>query len=213
VSKSLSRSPRETVRGLRERIRLSSEPGVELLVVWLVATFVVPIVVSWVLFPVFWPRYVLPASLGLYLLVGRGVTRIKRPQLRVAMVLVLLVAVVPVTAYELTTDTREQWDEATAYADEITERGFEHYQTRSDLQVEGVVVPESGTGKAPTTDEEVGALLTGHDEVWLVFSHTNPSTETNFQRLMASNGYVNDEKAEHTFVGITVYSYEREDER
>ncbi|MWG33196.1 glycosyltransferase family 39 protein [Halomarina oriensis] len=226
VSKSLSRSPRATLRGLRERIELSSEPGVELLVVWLVATFVVPIAVSWVLFPVFWPRYVLPASLALYLLIGRGVTRVKRPQLRVAMVVLLLVAVVPVTAYELTTDTREQWDEATAYveneasegalvvvADQITERGFEHYRTRSDLDVEGVVVADSGTGRSPTTDEEISALLEGHDEVWLVFSHTDSSTERELQRLTRENGYVSDEKAERTFVGVTVHRYEREGER
>jgi len=222
VMKALSRDPRETVRGLRGRLSFSAVPGVELLVVWLVVTFVVPIVVSWLLFPVFWPRYVLPASIALYLLIGRGVTRVQRPQLRVVMVLLLLVAVVPVTAYEVTTDTREQWDEATAYvegeassgalvivADEITERGFEHYQTRSDLAVEGVVTPNSGTGRAPATDAEVRALLAGHDEVWLVFSHTDESTQRDMRALLERNGYSTDDKAGRTFVGITVYQYER----
>ena len=219
VSKSLSRSPRSTLRQLRERVSLSSAPGVELLVVWLGATMLVPIVVSWVLFPVFWPRYVLPASLGLYLLVGRGVSRLQRPSLRVAMVLLLLVAIVPVTAYDLTTETREQWDEATEYiereaspgalvlvADQITERGVEHYRTRSDIEVEGVVVPGSGTGRPPATDAEIRRLLAGHDEVWLVLSHTNNSTAEHLDRVVSGEF---EQKGKRKFVGVTVYHYER----
>ncbi|MFD1515780.1 glycosyltransferase family 39 protein [Halomarina rubra] len=221
VSKAVSRDPRTTVRSLRERITLSSAPGVELLVVWLVATLAVPIVVSWVLFPVVWPRYVLPVSLGLYLLVGRGVTRVQRPQLRVVLVVLLLVAVVPATAYDLTTPTREQWDEATAdiereaepgalvvVADEITERGVEHYRTRSDITVEGVVVAESGTGKTPATDEEIRELMAGHDEVWLVLSHTDDSTDRRLKSL-ASDGRTVADKDGRTYVGIEVYQYER----
>lgn len=219
ISKSLSRSPRATLRELRERVSFSSAPGVELLVVWLGATLLVPVVVSWVLFPVFWPRYVLPASLGLYLLVGRGVSRLQRPPLRIAMVVLLLVAIAPVTAYDLTTDTREQWDEATAYieqeadsgalvvvADQIAERGVEHYRTRSDLQVEGVVVPGSGTGRTPATDGEIRRLLAGHDEVWLVLSHTDRSTEKHLKRVV---GRDYQQKGERKFVGVTVYRYER----
>ena len=222
VSKSLSRNPRTTLRELRTRISVSDEPGVELLVVWLGATFLLPIVVSWVLFPVFWPRYVLPASLGLYLLVGRGVSRLQRPPLRLMMVALLLVGIVPVTAYDLTTDTREQWDEATAYiereaspgalvivADQITERGVERYRTRSDIQVEGVVVAGSGTGRTAATDAEIRRLMEGHDEVWLVLSHTDKSTN---QRLKALVNESRNQKANHKFVRISVYGYEREDE-
>ncbi|MFC5973904.1 glycosyltransferase family 39 protein [Halomarina salina] len=219
VSKSVSRSPRATVRGLRERVSLSSEPGVELLVVLLLATFVLPIVVSFVLFPVFWPRYVLPASLGLYLLVGRGVSRIQRPPLRLMLVALLLVGLVPVTAYDLTTDTHEQWDEATAHieeeaspgalvivADQITERGVEHYRTRSDIEVEGVVVAGSGTGREPATDAEIRALMQGHDEVWLVLSHTDSSSDRRLRNLVGAH---RDQKAERNFLQIDVYHYER----
>jgi 4-amino-4-deoxy-L-arabinose transferase-like glycosyltransferase len=222
VSKALARDPRTTVANLRERVSLSSEPGVALLAVWLGATLLVPIVVSFVVFPVFWPRYVLPASIGLYLLVGRGVARVQRPPLRVALLVLLVLATAPVTAYDLTTDTREQWDEATAYvegeaspgalvlvADRITERGVEHYRTREDLEVASVVVEGSGTGMAPTSDAAIRELLAGHDEVWLVLSHTDESTDRRLRGLVADELRVSGDKENRTFVGISVYGYER----
>jgi hypothetical protein len=127
-----------------------------------------------------------------------------------------------VTAYDLTTDTREQWDEATAYvegeaspgalvlvADRITERGVEHYRTREDLEVASVVVEGSGTGTAPTSDAAVRELLAGHDEVWLVLSHTDESTDRRLRGLVADELGVSGDKENRTFVGISVYGYER----
>ncbi|WP_254538926.1 glycosyltransferase family 39 protein [Halomarina litorea] len=222
VTEALDSNPATALGTLADRLSPTDDHGVHLLAVWVLATFFLPIVVSYLLLPVFWPRYTLPAALGFYLLVGRGVTRVRRSHLQVGLVVLLVVAVAPTTAFELTTDTKEQWDEATAdiesradpgalvlVSDLITERGVEHYRTRSDIQVEGVTAAGSGTGRDPVTDAELERTLAGHDEVWLVLSHTNERSD---ERLKAavSDGRVL--KYERNYVGIEVYRYERPDD-
>ncbi|MFC6838522.1 glycosyltransferase family 39 protein [Halomarina ordinaria] len=209
------RHPGRTLRNLAERIRFTDDRGVQLLVCWVFGTFVLPLVVSFTMTPVFWPRYTLAASFGLYLLVGYGVTRAKRPPVRVAIIALLLVAVVPATAFDVTTDTREQWDEATAdveqradaealvvVADWTTLRGFEYYQTREDLEVVGV---KTGPPERRMSTPELRATMDGHDEVWVVFSHVRDEGRARVASVAGDGREVT--WREH-YVGIEVRRYE-----
>ncbi|MFC7157889.1 glycosyltransferase family 39 protein [Halomarina halobia] len=164
-----ARRPGRTLRNLRERVGFTDRWEVHLLLFWLAGTFLLPLVVSYALTPVFWPRYTIAASFALYLLVGYGVSRAKRSHVRLALVVLLLVALVPPTTFYLTTDTREQWDEATAdveqradrgalvvVADQVTERAFEYYQTRDDLVVKPINADDAPNGTERTATRRSG---------------------------------------------------------
>ncbi|WP_254547466.1 glycosyltransferase family 39 protein [Halomarina pelagica] len=212
------RRPARTVRDLGERIEFTDAWGVHLLLFWIAGTFLLPLVVSYVVTPVFWPRYTLAASFALYLLVGHGLSRAKRSHVRIALVALLVVALLPPTVFDLTTDTREQWDEAVAdieqradqgalvvVADQVTERAVEYYGTRGDLVVTPVNADNAPNGTERTSNAEIRRKMAGHEEVWLVLSHTGDEDDARLKAI-ASDGRQRTWHEE--YVGIEVYRYE-----
>jgi cellulose synthase/poly-beta-1,6-N-acetylglucosamine synthase-like glycosyltransferase len=142
---------------------------------------VLPFVLSYLLFPVFFYRYAVPASVGLYVLVGKGIANLDRRWLTVAVVAMVVVASGGMLADHYTNGSEEKWEEGIACLDAETESGdivlaqpawmserFEYFDETSDLQTH--YVPKQ-TAMTDQDVEEIKTQTAGQDRVW-VFLYT-----------------------------------------
>ncbi|MFC6838480.1 glycosyltransferase family 39 protein [Halomarina ordinaria] len=208
-----------TVRRLLPRDGESENTALVLL--WFLGPLLVPVVVSYLVTPVFWPRYTIAASPALFVLMAKGVRDIPRPPLRAVVALLLVCSLLPGVVQYHTTTQKEEWDEVGAtlderaeagdfvlVADRITRRGVDHYSARAgeDLVVRDVIAVDSGTGYAPTPNETIREMVEGRDRVWVVFSHI---TEDDRERVLDHVERDHTRTWERSFVGIDLYLYER----
>ncbi|WP_254820962.1 glycosyltransferase family 39 protein [Haloglomus halophilum] len=218
--------PKAPVASLRDgldlRVRAATADTSVLLGALFVVPFGLPIVLSYAVTPIFWPRYTIAASLGLFALVARGVRHVDLPLARYGMAGLLVLAMVPSLGIYYTGDQKEQWREVGAtideraaagdlvlVADQITERGARHYVDRDDVRIEGVVVEDSGTGKGPTGNATIRAYQRDADGVWLVFSHASEAERDRVRDIVADGR----ERTFHRqYEGVEVYRYEAADE-
>jgi hypothetical protein len=186
---------------------------------WFAVPFGAPIVLSYLFTPLFWPRYTIAASLGLFLLVGIGVRNLPTPSLRTVVAVLLVVALLPSVAIYHTSAQKEQWNEvgetldrraepgdAVLVVDRITRFGVYRYADTERLDVTTAVAKESGTGAPPTPTAEIRDRVSGHDRVWLVLSHASESERA---RVI---GAVNDTRTatfHEQYVGVELYLFER----
>jgi len=133
---------------------------------------------------VFWPRYTIASSLGLFLLVALGTDRIDPPPARYALVGLILVSTLPQLGLYYAETQKEEWDDAGAHvernaepgdlvvvADAISRYGAEHYVGRSDVRIDWLVAAGSGTSRPVASNETVAETVAGEDRVWVMFSH------------------------------------------
>jgi 4-amino-4-deoxy-L-arabinose transferase-like glycosyltransferase len=211
-------APLRSVReGVAVRLEAAETDASVLLVALFALPFGLPLVLSYAVSPVFWPRYTIAASVGLFLLVARGVRRVDTPVLRYALAGLLVLSVVPSLGIYYTADQKEQWREVGAtvdqraesgelvlVADQISERAVHHYVDREDVAVKGLVVENSGTGYAPVENATVREMQRGEPGVWLVFSHASEAERARIRALVS-------EGRERTFhrryEGVEVYRY------
>ena len=184
---------------------------------WFAVPFGAPIVLSYLFTPLFWPRYTIAASLGLFVLVARGLGNVRHDHLRYAMAGLLVLSMVPSLGIYYTADQKEQWREVGAtidaraqpgdhvlVADQITERAVHHYTDRDSLDIEGIVVEDSGTGAAPTSNEAIRERARDADRVWLVFSHASDRERLRV-RTIVSDG--RQQVFHRQYEGVEVYLY------
>ncbi|MFC4544128.1 glycosyltransferase family 39 protein [Halosolutus amylolyticus] len=188
--------------------------AVYLTLLWLVVPILVPIALSHVVTPIFVDRYSIGASLAFFLLIAVGVRTISRSSLRFVVIGVLLVALVAPLPTYYQADQKEQWREAaadveaTADGDDVVlvsrpfaERPFGYYVDRSDVTT--VRIPPDAS-----TDEIRGAV-DGHDDVWIVLSYTDSSTDRRISQAVASHDEYRGPVEERQYNGITVVRFER----
>lgn len=84
---------------------------------------VVPFVLSYVLFPMFYARYAIPASVGLFLLVGKGTVNLDRRWLVVAVTVLLVLASAGMLADHYTNRSEEPFEGAVRCLAAETEPG------------------------------------------------------------------------------------------
>ncbi|SFK70269.1 Dolichyl-phosphate-mannose-protein mannosyltransferase [Halogranum rubrum] len=175
------------------------------------------VALSYLVTPLFWPRYTIAASLGFFLLVALGVRSVPNRHLRTALAVVLVVGLVPSVALYHTNTDKEQWravgntiDERAESGDfvlvmdQMTDYGVEYYVDREDVTMASVVAENSGTGYAPTPTSEIANVTDDHGRTWLVFSHASDAER---QRVL---DVVNDTRTQawhHQFVKVEVYLF------
>ena len=188
-----------------------------LVFLWFVVPFGGLIILSYLVTPLFWPRYTITASLGFFLLVAFGVRNVPNRHLRTALAIVLVIGLVPSVALYHTNTDKEQWravgntiDERAESGDfvlvmdQMTDYGVEYYVDREDVTIASVVAENSGTGYAPTPTAEIANVTDGHGRTWLVFSH---ASESERQRVL---NVVNDTRTQvwhQQFVKVEVYLF------
>lgn len=199
---------------LRDRfaIRPADSDGVVLTLCWLIVPIAIPAVLSHLLSPVYGIRYTIGASLGVFLLVARAITRVQPRHLRYIIVAVLLVGLVgPLPSYYDQTEN-EQWREATTQAAEAAESGdlvlftdhdgrsaWEIYASRSDLVVREVATDSDW--------EAINGTLTKFETIWVI-NRTYSATNNNRAASSVLSGS-HEQTADRQFVGIELYRFER----
>lgn len=210
------------------RLRLGPPPGVILFATLLLTPLVGAYVVSVLVKPIYINRYLIGASLGLFLLIGAGVSVLWRTDLfthfrvgsdrlipfrgrYVVVVCVLIVLMFPLTGY-YAADQKEQWSEAVDHVETSASSDavvvvtndyvispYRYYSERSDLTVKPVA-------DGNVTDRFV-SRLDGHSEVWVVSSHAN--AESVVVVLTRSNEFRTVESHEDQYNNIQLYRFER----
>lgn len=158
--------------------RSTPERPALLLVPWVVIPIAVPALVTYAFTPIYVQRYTIPASIGLFILVARGLSRLPRPSARlVAVVLVLSVSLYPLpTMYA--DDQKEQWRESAQYVEENADSDDLVVLSRGDLSYPFGYYFDSGqvpvtTASESTLREEQRTRIAESETVWLVLSHIN----------------------------------------
>ncbi|WP_126662424.1 glycosyltransferase family 39 protein [Haloterrigena salifodinae] len=174
---------RETERGTTTEGGPENPPvnAVYLVVLWFIVPILVPIVLSHVVTPIFVDRYSIGASLAFFLLTAVGVRTLSRPSLRFVVVGVLLVGLAAPLPTYYQDDQKEQWRAAAADVESsvdegdvvlvsrpFTERTFGYYFDAADVPTVRIP-PDASTN-------EIRAAVDGHDDVWIVLSYTDSST-------------------------------------
>lgn len=145
---------------------------------------VVPFVASYAFAPVYAPRYTLPASIGLYLLVGAGIASVPDRRVAGAILLALLAGSAPLVGAYFATATVEDWRtagdsiEADARPGDVLvlqpgwiEPYVEYYYDGPRL----APIPVEG-GRLPDRERtELAERVERADRVWLVSYQDEPS--------------------------------------
>lgn len=154
--------------------------------IWLIAPHLIAVIGSYVISPVYLPRYTIAALPALYLLFGLGVYRLFGPGLRYALiaVVVALQGVSLVTYY--TGVTRDQWREVVAQVESAAcpgdvvifymyygRLGYGYYAHRTDLRLESFSTTDVGD------PENVRQKLRDTNRFWLIeYQAENPEAVT-----------------------------------
>ncbi|NUB89828.1 glycosyltransferase family 39 protein [Haloterrigena sp. SYSU A558-1] len=188
--------------------------AVYVVLLWFVVPILVPIALSHVVTPIFVDRYSIGASLAFFLLIAIGVRTISRPSLRYVVVGVLLVGLAaPLPAY-YQDDQKEQWRAAAADVESsvdgddvvlvsrpFTERTFGYYFDRSVAPT--VRIPPDASA------DEIRASVDGHDDVWIVLSYTDSSTNQRILEAVESRAEYRGPVQVNRYNGIVVVEFER----
>ena len=152
---------------------------------WVLAPLAVTLVFSWVIRPVFVGRYLILSLPALALLAGAGITRLKRPWLQAAIVLVMLCLSARAISLLYFEHTKDDWRSATSYVLSESQPGdgaifyldsgrkaFVYYKERLDGNRTGLTVLELFTrvnGRARLVlNEPVLLSLPGrYERLWL----------------------------------------------
>jgi uncharacterized membrane protein len=216
-------APLQSLRnGVDLNVRPADADESVLLGAWFVVPFGLPIVLSYLVTPVFWPRYTIVASLGLFVLIARGLSHVNYGHLRYAMAGLLIISMVPSLGIYYTGDQKEQWREVGAtideqaesgdlvlVADQITERGVRHYTDRKSLRIKGIVVEDSGTGYAAASNETIREMQRSEGRIWLVLSHASESERSRIRTIVADG---REQTFHRQYEGVEVYGYVPEGE-
>jgi 4-amino-4-deoxy-L-arabinose transferase-like glycosyltransferase len=220
------------VRSDDGRLRLGPAPGVLTFVVLFLTPLIGAYLVSVHVTPIFVERYTICASLGLFLLVGAGVSALRGidpfDHLRVGpnqvlplegrhlvVGLVVFALILPLGTY-YGADQKEQWREAAAEVEASASPGaavmitdnymvspYRYYADRSDLSV--IPIDDATLGN------EIVERLDGHDEVWVLHSHAESGAVVGYlERSYTDFRLV--ESSEHRFNGIRMYKFVRSEE-
>jgi mannosyltransferase len=194
----------------------SSLPRDGLAPVWLLTLLAVvpvaaPFVISKAITPILVLRYTLPASLGVYLLIGRGMGAVRPSAVRYLLVALLVAGmVVPLPTY-YGADQKAQWREAASFVEGVTDEDdlvvlapghvwwpF-HYYFDGPAEIE--------TADASTSTGELREMARGHDRVVLVFRYPGDATRDRLRSALRE-GPNPRSPTERSYVVVSVVTYE-----
>ncbi|WP_339106046.1 glycosyltransferase family 39 protein [Haloterrigena salinisoli] len=205
----------EADRGVTETDRENpSINAVYVVLLWFVVPVLVPIALSHVVTPIFVDRYSIGASLAFFLLIAVGVRTLSRPSLRYVVVGVLLVGLVAPLPTYYQDDQKEQWRAAAADVESnvdgddvvlvsrpFTERTFGYYFDAADVPT--VRIPPDASA------DEIRSSVDGRDDVWIVLSYTDSSTNQRIVDAVASRDDYRGPVEVNRYNGIAVVQLER----
>lgn len=210
------------------QLRFGPVPGVLMFFILMMTPLVGAYVISLAVTSVYVNRYMISASVGLYLLVGASVSLVwstdplgslrhvfaqlnPRHGYYVVAALVVLAIIFPLPGY-YANDQKEQWrgavdhvessassDAVVILTDNYTISPYRYYSDRSDLDIRPIDDENIPKDIAENHDE--------HGEVWIVNSHAEQGVVSDSFR--SSSEFRTVESHEHRYNNIRIYSFER----
>jgi uncharacterized membrane protein len=164
----------------RDSLLVRSFDELVLLLFWLLFPIFFPMVLSYILGPMYSHRYAIGSAPALYLLLGAGVIAVRNIIPRIVVIASLLIVIIPGLQHYYVTDLKEQWPEIASYV--------ELYEQENDVVI--FAPSEMGwisecfywyyRGNIPSCDIEYGiesasdikeilsGCVSGYDRFWLV---------------------------------------------
>jgi mannosyltransferase len=152
-----------------------------LALVWLLIPIAIPFVLSHAVAPIMITRYTIAASLGLFLLIGKGIRSLQPhapAAVRVAVAGLLVFGMVAPVASYYEEDQKQQWRETVHSVESIADEDalvlvstetyvppYQYYADRPDGTITGI--------SDRASRQSVRVAVEDHQSVWLVLSHAN----------------------------------------
>lgn len=176
-----------------------------------------PFLLSYILVPIYWTRYTIPASIGFVLLVANGVTNIDSQHIRRGLIALVVVSSLFTAGVYYSQSSVEDWggqaaclnqgaqeDDLVVYQPAWIQPRLDYYET-DDFAKRTMPSPES------VTEQQLGGLQNAtqsHDEVWLLRYHPGGSPRTDDVVFTALNGTYGEQAASHDGA-FSVYRFTR----
>lgn len=213
------------VRPVAGKLRIGTTPSAMLFAVLFLTPLLGGYLLSIIITPIFVFRYLISASIGLFLLVGMGVSTLRTIEYgsqsdwsvssvrarHVIMGLVLCTLLLHLPGY-YNLDHKEQWREAVTTVESSASSGaavvitdsymdapYRYYSERSDL----AIVPVNDT--AP--ENQIHTQTGGHTEIWVLHSHAERGSV--IDHFDHSNCFNVGERWEHRYTDIRMYKVVR----
>lgn len=174
-----------------------------LLFVWFISVLVIPFIVSLTITPIYNYRYIIPASLALYLMMARGLSSIQKRYVSSVMVVFILVlsfnAMIPYYRVPM----KEQWKEVVHKIENAAEPGdlvlicsgilltncYNYYAKRTDVDVQpfparSLSIYTTYTVIDQNDVDELRGTAEKRDYVWLVLSTHHKDPENLISRTL-----------------------------
>jgi len=222
---------REDVSSVRIMAGHDSEMGY-LPAIWLFSLVLIPFFLSQFTASIYVHRATVLATLPWYIMVARGIDRIKFKYLKSAIVMFLIIfSLVSIKEY-FTQEQKDQWREVIAYISEEAKDGdliyvyggspleniFQYYYEKSILPGRKIDVMEMAFVGFNAGD--VSDILCRFERVWVIFSHSRINEVVRIRKLLENDYYMAKHKRYFNYsqdqfhrhqVGLRVFLFLRKD--
>lgn len=180
-----------SLENFRWRLSLTDTRHTLLLWLWVTAAVILPFIISLLWTPIYIDRVTIPASIALYILAGRGISKMPRFSKLIVMAVITGISFVSIWQYHTKTGDflpKEQWRTAASYIDKNAHAGdlllfnnryveipFNYYSTRQNV----IKKPFPSRTKHINQDniKSLPPLIAGHNRIWLIYSHRGRNWE------------------------------------
>lgn len=203
-----------------------------LVLVWLFALVLIPFLISRFTSSIYVHRATIVASLPWYILVGRGIDKLRFKYLKVSVVIIIIgFSLISIKEY-FSKVQKDQWREAINYIDARAEDEdliylygtspfeniFSYYYRKcglSDKPIAVEVMPITGL-----SEEEIAAVAKEFDRVWVILSHVETKEIQRVRGLLEDDYYLvrckryfnySQDQFHRDRVGLTVFLFLRKD--
>lgn len=206
--------------GETEKYEFTDIPKVGQLSTLFVVPIAAPFLVSFFVVPIYFPRFTLPASLALFLLVAVGILNISNRWRQVAVVALIVLCSLTLVGQYHATDTRADWEGAAACLNQNAGDGdavlyqtfwiqnyVEYYQNTPGVEKFGVLSPDELTQNREygRNLSQIRRLSARFDRIWLV--QYQPSDENRIRSTLDDTHEVSHER---DFGPLEVYLFQRD---
>lgn len=225
----------KSLEALRWNVHLGNVKEVYFLLLWLLTPISALFIVSKFLFPVYWTRYTIEASLALYLLAAKGIKNITHKFLK-SIILCIVITFLSVNIYIYYRETnKERWREAAEFVDKNAREGdlllfspdvsmapFSYYSKKGASMKKCTFLHVYENAEEKRVKKMILRLLPFR-RIWVIFSHVNDPRgliksafgefyNISYHKEYVSTRYLNIKfhyLINYKYIGIDLYLFEK----
>lgn len=187
-----------------------------MLFIWLLVPILTPFVISLVSLPIFTPKYIIAASLALYIMVAKGITNINKKYIKFFIIaLIIVISFINITSiYE--TIKNEQWREVVNYTESNAKSGdlllftesytqklaYDYYSNRNDLIKKPITLVDYSDNEKNI--KKLLSIVSGYDRVWLI-KRSNSMDPKGFVQKTLNESYAISYQKDYMFIDLYLF--------